>query len=56
MYKLHESRYDIFIAAQTVENRLLLKPHSEIYHQHHLKHLPCRQGVNIFVSVSVQLH
>ena len=25
-------------------------------HQHHWKHFPYRQGINIFVSVSVQLH
>ena len=37
------------------KNRLL-KPHSEIYHQHRLKQFPHRQEINIFVSVSVQLH
>ena len=35
---------------------LLLKPYSEIYRQRHLKHFPYRQGINISVTLSVQLH
>ena len=37
-------------------NRLVLKTQSEIYRQHRQKHFPYWQGINIFVSVSVQLH
>ena len=35
---------------------LLLKLYSEIYRQHRLKHFPYRQGINNFVSASLQLH
>ena len=37
-------------------NWLLLKPHSKIYRQHRLKRFPYRQGINNFVTLSVQLH
>ena len=37
------------------KNRLL-KQYNEVYCQHRWKHFPYRQGVNIFVSISVQLH
>jgi hypothetical protein len=37
------------------KNRLL-KQYNEMYHQHCLKQFPYRQGINNFVSVSVQLH
>ena len=37
-------------------NWLLMKPHSEIYRKHRRKHFPYRQGINIFVSTSLQLH
>ncbi len=34
----------------------LLKQYNEMYCQHCLKQLPYQQGINNFVSVSVQLH
>ena len=37
------------------KNRLL-KQYNEMYRQHCLKQFPYRQGINNFVSVSVQLH
>ena len=37
------------------KNRLL-KQYNEMYRQRRLKHFPYQQGINIFVSVSVQLH
>ncbi|EDS01453.1 hypothetical protein EUBSIR_00658 [[Eubacterium] siraeum DSM 15702] len=38
----------------TVENRLS-KQYNEMYRQHRRKHFQYRQGINNFVSVSVQL-
>ena len=37
-------------------NWLLLKLYRKMYHQHRLKHFSYQQGVNIFVSISLQLH
>ena len=37
------------------KNRLL-KQYNEMYHQHRRKHFPYQEGINIFVSIPVQLH
>ena len=39
----------------TLSKNRLLKQYNEMYRQHRLKHFPYRQGINIFVNVSVQL-
>ena len=40
---------------QAVGKSIIVKVYSEIYRQHRRKQFPYRQGINIFVSVSVQL-
>ena len=40
---------------QAVGKSIIVKVYSEIYRQHCRKQFPYRQGINIFVSVSVQL-
>ena len=50
------AKYGLNITKRLMIKGLLLKPRSEIYRQHRRKHFQCRQGINNFVSVSVQLH
>ena len=45
----------VSLLAQSVGKSIIVKVYSEIYRQHRRKQFPYRQGINIFVSVSVQL-
>lgn len=49
------SQQNAVTAFSLSKKRLLLKPHSEIYRQYRLKHFSYLQGINSFVSASVQL-